>query len=345
MNSSKLVSKVKEEINQKKSSNKLETIKNNYFIQRLFNHLEKKKLLSIIRYNKNIKDRIHINNKDYKDYSEKYSSIEIEIIPVKNKYDNFIRIKTEDELYYHIYFNNNEEEIKRKYIKKHETIEVIKVKIDYQITSFKDLFYHCDYIEVINFKQFSRTNIKDMSGMFNGCKSLKELNLNNFNTSNVTDMSYMFCGCSLLKELNFNNFSTNNVINMIYMFFNCSSLKELNLNNFDTNKVYNMNHMFYGCSSLNKLFLNNFNTKNVISMANMFSECSSLKELYLNNFDTNKVVNMNHMFSGCSSLKELNLFNFNTNLYCTYMFKGCSNELKTKIKNQFKYIKEEAFKE
>ena len=46
----------------------------------------------MIKYNKNIKNRINININDYKEYSEKYSSIEIYIKPVKNKYGKFINI-------------------------------------------------------------------------------------------------------------------------------------------------------------------------------------------------------------------------------------------------------------
>ena len=38
----------------------------------------KKKSLDIIKYNKNIQKRINISIKDYKEYSEIYSSIEIE---------------------------------------------------------------------------------------------------------------------------------------------------------------------------------------------------------------------------------------------------------------------------
>ena len=55
---------------------------------------------------------------------------------------------------------------------------------------------------------------------------------------------------------------------------------------------------------------------------------------------------MSYMFCGCSSLKELNLNNFNTinvtNM--SYMFGDCLDELKLKIKSQFKNFKEEAFK-
>ena len=54
---------------------------------------------------------------------------------------------------------------------------------------------------------------------------------------------------------------------------------------------------------------------------------------------------MNGIFCGCSSLKELNLNNFNTNnvIYMDGMFSGCLEELKLKIKGQFKNFKDEAF--
>ena len=54
---------------------------------------------------------------------------------------------------------------------------------------------------------------------------------------------------------------------------------------------------------------------------------------------------MSYMFSECSSLKELNLNNFNTNNVTdmSYMFAGCSDDLKRKIKSENKNIKDEAF--
>ena len=66
--------------------------------------------------------RINIDINDYKEYSEKYSSIEIEIKINNKEYCEFINLKKEEEKYYHIYFNNNSEEIKRKYINKYEKI-------------------------------------------------------------------------------------------------------------------------------------------------------------------------------------------------------------------------------
>ena len=139
MESRNLISKEKIEKNQIKSFAKFENIKTDYFLEKVFNNLEKKKRLNIVKYNKNIKERINININDYKEYSEKYSSIEIEIKPVNNNYCKFINIKNKDKKYYHIYFNNNEEEIKRNYIKEDE--EIIKIIIDYYVESFKKIIF------------------------------------------------------------------------------------------------------------------------------------------------------------------------------------------------------------
>jgi len=90
MKSDNLVSKEKVEINQMKSKIKYEKLKSDYFLQKLFNNVERKRKLDIIKYNKNIKKKIDININDYKEYSEIYSSIEIEIKPVNNKYGKFM---------------------------------------------------------------------------------------------------------------------------------------------------------------------------------------------------------------------------------------------------------------
>ena len=169
MDSSSLVFEEKSEQKQLKSFAKYGNIKADYFLQKIFDNLEKKKTLEIVKNNKNIKKRIHLNINDYKEYSEKYSSIEIEIKPVNNKYGKFINIKEEDKKYYHIYFNNKEEEIKRNYINKDEDIKIIKIIIDYKIESFENLFGYCKCIETIYFKNFFRNNINNMGDMFNGC--------------------------------------------------------------------------------------------------------------------------------------------------------------------------------
>ena len=116
-------------------------------------------------------------------------------------YGNFINIKNkEDEKYYHIYFDEDKEEIKRTYLNKNDKVSKINIIIDYPIKSFSELFSYCYCIKSINFKRFYRNNINNMRYILNNCNSLKELNLTNFNTINVADMSSMFHGCSLLKN-------------------------------------------------------------------------------------------------------------------------------------------------
>ena len=277
MKSKDTPSKVKEQEQSKltNSNNKLKKLRSDYFIQIFFGYISGRKSLEILKYNKSIQKRINIDINSYKEFCEKYSSIELEVIPMKNEYGKFIDIKKDETNFFHIYFNDNKrKEIKRTSLNKNDKVSKINIIIDYQVKSFSSLFKYCKCIKSITFKKFYRNNITDMSEMFRECSSLKELNLNNFNTNNVTNMRYMFCGCSSLKKLNLNNFNTNNVTNMFGMFEVCDSLKELNLNSFNTNQVTNMNAMFSGCSSLDELNLDNFNTNNVTDMNFMFFGCS-----------------------------------------------------------------------
>ena len=113
--------------------------------------MTKKKKLEIVKYNKKIQNRLNLCVKDYKEYSETFTPIEIEIITSKDKYGEFININENDELYYHIYFNDNKKEIKNKYeIYEEDKITIIRIIIDYQVKSFKNLFYEC-----YNFIHFS----------------------------------------------------------------------------------------------------------------------------------------------------------------------------------------------
>ena len=175
------------------NSDKLQNLKSDYFIQKFFDYIQKRRTLKTIR---------NINIIHYKEYSEKYSSIEIEIKPMENKYGDFININKENEEYYHIYYNDNKnEQIKSTSLNENDKISKINIFIDYQVESFNELFYNCKCIESICFKKFYRNNVTNMSFMFSGCSSLKELNLNNFNTNNVTDMSFMFDGCSCSMDV------------------------------------------------------------------------------------------------------------------------------------------------
>ena len=113
---------------------------------------QKRKSLKLLNIIKKMQNRLNLSIKDYKKY---YEEIEIEIIPTKGKYGRFININENDELYYHIYFNDNKEEIKNKYeINEEDKVTKIKIIIDYQVKSLKKLFEYCRCIESINFKKF-----------------------------------------------------------------------------------------------------------------------------------------------------------------------------------------------
>ena len=283
----------KENLNKSKTNNKIIDINSPFIIKKIFENIQKKKELKIIKINKAIQKRIDLTINDYIQFSGKYSSIEVEIIPVKNKSDDFIIIDEEQEDDFHIYFNNNKEEIKRTYLTKDDNVTKIKIIIDYPVKSFYKLFYNCKSIESLYFKKFTRNNIHNMGSMFFGCSSLKVLDITKFKTTNITNMRSMFYGCTSLKELNLSNLNTNNILNMSYMFKECSSLKEINLSNINISNITNVNNMFIGCSSLINLNLLNVNIHNINNLSSMFN--------------------------------------------------GCPEEVKMKIKSQFKNLKEEIF--
>ncbi len=105
MNPSNILSNEKTELNKVESKHIFKNLKSDFFLQKIFYNLLKMKTLDIIKYNNNIKERINLSIKDYKDYSELYSSIEIELKPVKNEYGKFIEMNEENKKYFHIYFN------------------------------------------------------------------------------------------------------------------------------------------------------------------------------------------------------------------------------------------------
>ena len=99
--------KSKETTRKVEEQGKLRKLKSDYFIQKFIGYMSERKYLETIRYNKRIQKRIDININHYKAYSEKYSSIELNIIPMKGEFGDFININEEDKKYFHIYFNDN----------------------------------------------------------------------------------------------------------------------------------------------------------------------------------------------------------------------------------------------
>ncbi len=101
------------EINKENIKSSIRKINSKYIIKQVLDFLAQRILLKTIKYNKKIQQELEISLIDYK----KFNEIEIEIIPIENKYVkkgsiiNFIN--EEDAKYYHIYYNDNNREIKR----------------------------------------------------------------------------------------------------------------------------------------------------------------------------------------------------------------------------------------
>ena len=130
-----------------KSQNIFEKIKSKYILKQILDKIKEKILLEIIKYNKIIQNKLDINLNNYKDFSEKFSSIELELTIIKNDYNKFINIlRDEDKVYYHIYFNDNKKEIKKYVLNEYDEVNKIKIRIDYQIKSFFKLFSNCKCI-------------------------------------------------------------------------------------------------------------------------------------------------------------------------------------------------------
>ena len=227
----------------------LDNIKSLYILKAIFTNLSKRKYLCLIIHNKKLQSKLNISIDTYIKY---YNQIEIEIIPDKNPINNnnkFINIMDErDKSFYHIYFNNENVEIKRNYFTINEDVSKIKVLIDMEVKSIEGLFYECYSIKEIKFIKFNRTDFNNYQYMFYFCLNLENIDIKKLKTNNVENMDNMFFLCEKLEKLDLSNFITDKVKTMLNMFDSCSSLKELNISNFKFNDSTDVKLMFNYCS-------------------------------------------------------------------------------------------------
>ena len=106
---------------QLKESKNINNLKSDYFLIKIIEFLKTKKSLEIMKYNKKLQKRTNISINNYKDYSQLYSSIEIEL-KIVNRYGKFINILDEEKKYYHIYFDNSIKEMQRNYLEDNEKV-------------------------------------------------------------------------------------------------------------------------------------------------------------------------------------------------------------------------------
>ena len=315
-------------------------IKSKYILRHIFENLEPNLSLNIIRYDKELQNKLDISINNY----IKNSRIEIELIPLKNDCGKFMNYgKTFHEYNYHIFFNDNNLEAHRNYLSYDDNVNKITIQIDYDVYSLFGLFKDCKCIKKIKFKTFYKKGIVDMSEMFSGCLNLEEVDVSIMKTANVTNMRNMFLSCKSLKEINISNFDTNKVLYMSYIFAGCNSLEKIDLSYLNTSNVIDMYSMFYDCVSLEELNISIFNTCNAINMDKMFYGCRALKKL--ENININKATSMVHMFTGCSHLEEISFSDFKIHniMNMMDMFEECDSLKKINCSEELKVILMENF--
>lgn len=283
-------------------------IKSKYILGIIFDILQEGKKLEIIRHNKRLQNTFGITLETYKNYK----IVEIEIFVGKTyKLDKdirlyFIKYNERDEPYFHIYFDDKPEEVKRNYIKWDEKVKKVKIIIEGRVKSFLELFYQCYYVKGITIIKYNRKDLTKFTHMFYECAELINLDISKLKTLNATNINGMFRECNNLMNLDLSNISTVKVKDMSNLFKLCNKLRYLNLNSFDTSNVKHMTGMFYGCSNLEEIQLSNFVTRNVIDMEEMFYYCSKLRVLDISHFDFINVKTMKSMFLGISEdLREI----------------------------------------
>ena len=92
----------------KKSKTKIDliNIKSKFILKKIFESIQKNKVLNIIKYNKKIQNRLNITQNDYKEFL----NIEIEIVPFQDYFVTY-NFNFSEPKFYHVYFNDNEKEL------------------------------------------------------------------------------------------------------------------------------------------------------------------------------------------------------------------------------------------
>jgi len=304
-------------------------INSKYIIETILDFLPEKRKLELIKYNKEIQERIGINR------TEEYFKYNFKITINYDDYDSIINVKN---INLGENFNiektdngtvilSNKNDITRDFKFKilNDSLNILKdaknleVKIESPYNTFRsceEMFYAHDNITKIDISNFYTGNVVNFSTMFAHCINLKEIvGLNNMNTEKAVDMSSMFAYCKKLKEIDLSNFNTSNVNKMLGMFRHCKNLKEvIGFSDLKVEKVNNISYLFSECKFIEKIKFPEF--KNVKNMSSLFYHCTCLSEVDFNgmDFSTLELCGADSMFTNCERLKKILNYSENQNL-------------------------------
>lgn len=148
----------------------------------------------------------------------------------------------------------------------------------------------------------------DFSQMFWNCENLETVVFKNTKTLQPVTMEGMFMSCYRLRSIIWGSLDTSKVTNMYATFAECESLKSLDLSGFDTSELEQAPCMVWGCASLNDIkFGSKFKISKTKEIYRMFSFCSNLKELNLSTFDCSSIGKggASKVFDGCDKLQKI----------------------------------------
>ena len=165
--------------NKQKDEILINKIKSNFILKKIFLQIEKPKF-EVVRYNKVLQNRLGLTIDKYKDFYRKYSEIEVDIVFYRRMtLESRIINSLVNSNYYHVYLDESNEETKILSNIKKNYYSKMKLIIDAEIESFKELFANFSFASKINIVRCKRKNIFDMSKMFSGCEELREVDLSN----------------------------------------------------------------------------------------------------------------------------------------------------------------------
>ena len=310
-------------VNTKYTSNKkatLDKIKDQSFINKIFNCIKKVNTLKITNYNKTLQNKINIKIKDYIQISNKMEIILANPIKqdcldkignslIKNYEKSYQLIKDNSDLYNtfekkiqnhnHIFINNyyNNNKVYGYILSgddnliKNINILLDEENIDIKNKKNEEIIKSQEYIKVI-----SKNPRKNLKSLFSNINSFSYVNLLDLNLNNVETIEEMFKNCKNLKKINFNNSLTNfkNMKSIASLFAKCKNLISVDNFYFSTEKECNASHLFDSCTSLTDLKIQHFNSNNVTNMSNMFKNCN-INTLFLNNnlYNIGKILTAN----------------------------------------------------
>ena len=103
MNSNHKTKDKKRKLNKNKVNGNLDDVKSKFILKKIIAFILNKKIMKIIKYNKNMQHKLNLDINDYK----KICQVEFEIKPLPNHYGKFINVIKGEKSNYHIFFNNS----------------------------------------------------------------------------------------------------------------------------------------------------------------------------------------------------------------------------------------------